>query len=1177
MPYPPRELRPHESARAFFGAELRHWRNIRGYSQEDLGRLTLHSEAAISKVEKASRWPTEQLAQRCDMVLETGGSLRRLLPLVLAERRVNGGRDGREKSRRRVTLPAVDYGVVERPDVQNTLLTALLAAAEASQPAPVVLGGPGGFGKTTLALRLCHDERVARHFDEVLWIETGQDCTPARVVQLAADLCEQLDGTRPTLVSPEQAGFHLAEVLGERAALLVVDNVWSPDDLTPFLLGALNCVRLVTTRNLGMCRSASATVRVPPMTTDEVMRLLENNSPTSSSGDSGLRTLASTCGGWPLLASVVGASVAQDISAGATKAVAVDRATNALHDDGPQSLDVWDSKQRAGTIGRVVASSLRHLDTEIAVQGGKDLGDRYLDLAVFPPSVAIPVPILAAWWRQEHGWTATSARQFARLLAERSLVGAYLADEDAVVLHDVFRSALIAHTRGPAHKSHHSLVESFRAQAPEGWHRVDRRDDYVWRHLTHHLDQAGHHDEVAETLCDPTYVLSKLRAVGHDPLIEDAQILDRIEQKVGRQRVVVARALVDAAYLAADLSADGDIGSTLLAALAWAGQLDGAAAQRLRSTDALPFDVRWARPHVARGVGHTGAVTAVAVHGNRVVSAGEDGSVRVWDRAARRLVRTLHGHHGWVYAVAISAVADVIASAGDDATIRLWSASTGRLVGVLPGHGTRVRALAFARSGRFLVSGGEDGAIIVWSVQPPAQLRAIASDGSPVWSVAVGCDDELIAVGGEDDVVRVFDAGTGDLVSERSAHRDWVRAVEFARAAPLLASGSGDGTVCLWSVAEGQLTLLRSTYVGDRTRALTISADGGVVEAAGEDATVRAVTASGVMQESRLPAHVDWVRAMARDDRNESVLGCEDGAVRLLRDGSLHEIAAGEGTVWSTAFSSDGTAALLGHHDGTIEVCDSARGATGARLDVGGGRVWALDTAGDLVAAVCGDGRIRVRFLSDPERVVVPDDDGRRGWAVAVAPTGGRVAASAGAGYVQMWDGATGELVWRINGHSGRVRSLSFDGAGHHLVTGGGDGAARVWNAGTGELEFEASANDGWVRSVAIDVEASCIALGLGSGDISIRFLDDSARQVHLFGHSGRILGLAFLEDGGLVSAAADGTVRLWSVGEQRQRGQVRIAASLQCAAMHPASGSVLAGSSSGVIALTLPGHATRT
>ncbi len=42
-------------------------------------------------------------------------------------------------------------------------------------------------------------------------------------------------------------------------------------------------------------------------------------------------------------------------------------------------------------------------------------------------------------------------------------------------------------------------------------------------------------------------------------------------------------------------------------------------------------------------------------------------------------------------------------------------------------------------------------------------------------------------------------------MEENAAHRDWIRSVAFASAAPVLAAGSGDGTASVWTVTGHRL------------------------------------------------------------------------------------------------------------------------------------------------------------------------------------------------------------------------------------------------------------------------------------------------------------------------------------------------------------------------------------
>ncbi|MGW2254635.1 helix-turn-helix domain-containing protein [Kitasatospora sp. NPDC001660] len=74
------------SARLRFGHRLRHWREVRGLSQAELGRLLGYDDSLISRVENARRWPPPGLPARADELLATGGELAELWQPVRQER-----------------------------------------------------------------------------------------------------------------------------------------------------------------------------------------------------------------------------------------------------------------------------------------------------------------------------------------------------------------------------------------------------------------------------------------------------------------------------------------------------------------------------------------------------------------------------------------------------------------------------------------------------------------------------------------------------------------------------------------------------------------------------------------------------------------------------------------------------------------------------------------------------------------------------------------------------------------------------------------------------------------------------------------------------------------------------------------------------------------------------------
>jgi WD40 repeat protein len=68
-------------------------------------------------------------------------------------------------------------------------------------------------------------------------------------------------------------------------------------------------------------------------------------------------------------------------------------------------------------------------------------------------------------------------------------------------------------------------------------------------------------------------------------------------------------------------------------------------------------------------------VNAVAISpdGTRVVSGGEDFSVRVWELATGKLEATLKGHTNYIKSLAITPDGRKIVSGSFDRTVRVWT------------------------------------------------------------------------------------------------------------------------------------------------------------------------------------------------------------------------------------------------------------------------------------------------------------------------------------------------------------------------------------------------------------------------------------------------------------------------------------------------------------------------
>lgn len=113
--------------------------------------------------------------------------------------------------------------------------------------------------------------------------------------------------------------------------------------------------------------------------------------------------------------------------------------------------------------------------------------------------------------------------------------------------------------------------------------------------------------------------------------------------------------------------------------------------------------------------GHKATVLGISFShdGSRVLTADEDGKVRIFSVPDWKPLETLSGHYGPVHWAEFSPDGRLVASAGEDKTLRIWSAEDGRLLQTLQESHEPLLTVAFSPDGRHIAASGED-ATFIW-------------------------------------------------------------------------------------------------------------------------------------------------------------------------------------------------------------------------------------------------------------------------------------------------------------------------------------------------------------------------------------------------------------------------------------------------------------------------------
>lgn len=193
--------------------------------------------------------------------------------------------------------------------------------------------------------------------------------------------------------------------------------------------------------------------------------------------------------------------------------------------------------------------------------------------------------------------------------------------------------------------------------------------------------------------------------------------------------------------------------------------------------------------------GTIGLEIAWSPDGSRLAVVGREVAL-LWDTSTSKIL-TLCGHEpipgaGRVISdVEFSPDGNQLATAGDNGTIRLWNASTGEPIATLFGHNDKVTRIAFSPDGQRLVTASFDGTVSQWDVASRRQItrfefiKSIVVDsipGNAIVEVAFSSDGRSLTAVSKDGTVNVYYTRVEDLmnlacarVSRNLTSEEWER------------------------------------------------------------------------------------------------------------------------------------------------------------------------------------------------------------------------------------------------------------------------------------------------------------------------------------------------------------------------------------------------------------------
>jgi hypothetical protein len=390
--------------------------------------------------------------------------------------------------------------------------------------------GMGGIGKSVLTAALARDYFVRRTFsDGIFWLTFG---TQPDLKRLWGMLRGWLEGNNEPYKDAYEARQAFEQLTREREYLLILDDVWESEHLTPFLNLGDKSRLLVTTRFATILDSIDAySYALGLLNVTQARELFAKTADTPLDKlYPEAEAIIGHCENLPLAISVVGAMVK--------------RKPRTYWADALEALRESDFEALAAKFPDYPYPNL-FAALKVSIDALKpELRERYYDFAVFPDDVSIPEAVPITFW------TPLKPRQTRQFLDE--LVGRNLlrrADDASLTLHDL----LLTYLRREASDlvgRHQRLLANYNPSGA-GWHTV-ADDGYLYSHLVYHLEAVEDFPSIRTLFADQAWMQARVPASDYlydgylrdlDAFWRDAETRTLAESRAGQPIVAFADAL----------------------------------------------------------------------------------------------------------------------------------------------------------------------------------------------------------------------------------------------------------------------------------------------------------------------------------------------------------------------------------------------------------------------------------------------------------------------------------------------------------------------------------------------------------------------------------------------------------------------------------------------------------
>lgn len=329
-------------------------------------------------------------------------------------------------------------------------------------------------------------------------------------------------------------------------------------------------------------------------------------------------------------------------------------------------------------------------------------------------------------------------------------------------------------------------------------------------------------------------------------------------------------------------------------------------------------------------------------------------------------------------------------------------------------------------------------------VPVPSVIYPLTGHTSHVFTIAWSPDSKILASGSRDNTVRLW-SREGNPLKTLNGHSAVVWSVAWSPKGGQLASASSDNTVRFWD-KEGKPTAIMQRHKGF-VQWIAWSPDGRLLASVAGDRTLRLSSADGKELHALFGHSAGITRVVWSPDGRLVATASDDKTIRLWSSlGKEEAILTGHyGVVTSVAWSPGNTRLVSASNDNSLRLWNiegialrTMQGHTNVVRDV----VWSPD--GKMIASASGDNTVRL-WTGDGDFLAVLQGHTSRVTCLSWSPDSNTIASGSDDSTVRIWT-SRGEAIANLRCHSGFVYMVAWSPDGKAIASCASDATAQIIN-----------------------------------------------------------------------------------------------------------------------------------